>query len=1136
MKKVFLLLGFLFTFKDYSWAETACSNVALEISQEATTERVAFDAKLVLTNNMPDKDLSGLRVDVSIKDKDGNIKNDLFYMKVSSMQNITGVDGTGAVNAGNSAEVHWLIIPSVGAGGDAASGVNYWVGATLTYTIAGKQEIVSVNPDTISVTPMPQLALDYFMPRNVIADNPSTDKVEAAVPFLLGLRVLNDGSGAASKLKIDSAQPNIIDNEQGLLVDFQLMGTSVNDSPVTPSLTVDIGDLGSKEIATASWEMVSTLTGTFTSFDVSFSHSSELGGELTSFIKGEINSHYLVHKVKVNLTGRDAILDFLADTDKDSEHLPDKIFESEIPNGSTNSADSVNAISRATVLNQPARPTQEAPNVSLQLDSNATGWVFAKLDDPSKGMLDLIDVVRGDGVHLDPNNFWIEEGVDNNYQTTYTAWVVDYRADPSVSSDYTLSFSTPSEDLTPPSTSINFDGPVTGANPYYITPSTKIFFTASDNTGGSGVDRILKKLSGQDTDFVSAYPFNIVSPGTYSLGYYSIDTAGNAETAVAATIIVDDSAPVISSFQASPSSFTPHAPEGVIAARDTSFTANVSDTVGSIPVTIEIASSSDFASSSAVRTLTGTADTGNQVSLTWDGKNGGGSLVSTGTYYARITATDGLTDSAVSHTSSAVTTVDVADWLTGTPVDPNLSGNQMYPAASGTNVVWQDNRNGNWDIFTISLSGGQSRALSSDVSDQTNPRIDGNTVVWQDKRNGNWDIYGYDLSLNQELTAVAAAGDQEKPAVSGGWAAWQDNSGGNWDIYAENLSTNETIQVTNHERDQINPVISAGAIFWEDYRNGLGEIYKFDLSSRTESRITVNQSNQTKPTASETKVVWVDQRNSGSGKDLYLYDSSTGETRITYGEWDESGPSLLNNILVYVDNESGTENPDLSFYDLSGGYGGKLMAHSSMQEEPSIATDNILWQDNRDGVYQIYKAAFSVAPAPVTVELKPGINLIAAGDKLATGFAKASDLLSANPDMEKVMSYSTPHAVYFEATRSGGDFDISKGMGLVIYASKAGELQVAESGEAAQYTLLPGENHIGILSVPAGYSAYALINSIGVENIKSIRRFDVDTGLWHTASVRDNSGTKEIVGVNFSISPGDGLIINMVNRVDGWNP
>ncbi|MBI5885119.1 MAG: hypothetical protein HZB85_00845 [Deltaproteobacteria bacterium] len=1135
---MFLLQVVFFAVAPVSRAETACSKVSLEILQEATVERVAFDAKLVLTNNMPDKDLAELRVDVSIKDADGNIRNDVFFIKTSAMQNISGVDGTGIVKAGTAAEAHWLIIPSPGAGGQTAIGLPYWVGATITYAIAGKQEVVPVNPDKITVKPMPQIILDYFMPFNVLGDNPFTPQVEAPVPFPLAVRVLNDGYGAALNFKIDSAQPKITSNDQGLLVDFKLLGSQVNDSSVSPALTVQFGDLGSKKAGTAYWEMISTLSGRFEKFDVSFSHSSELGGELTSLIK-ETNAYYLARRIKVNLPGRDNKLDYLADTDKDAEHLPDAIYESEIPNGSKNRDDARAPVHVETPVSTPSRPTPQSSAVSMTVTTVNTGWVYVKLPDPSQGMLKLLDVVRGDGVHLDSNNFWVERGLDRDYQTQFTLQFVDYRGDSSVTGAYTLQFTQPDADLAPPSSRVVFDGPaVSAADRVYITPLTRVILTSTDNDGGSGVDQMFDKVVGVDAGFEPFYPFRLTSPKQYAMEYYSVDRSGNTEAAKTLVIVVDDAPPQIQSFGVSPAGFVPYAPKGVAAAHSVTFTAVISDNVTELPVTINIKDSG--AAPKVVRTLTGTALSGEIFTAEWDGRDNSGKLAATGTYTAELRVSDGLNDAvntgAVSHTATATATVEALEWFTGAPVDPNPSGAQMYPKVSGATVVWQDNRGGNWDVYVKDLSGGVSRAVVTNGFEQTMPDIDGNIVVWQDNRSGDWDIYGYDLPTNREFSIATGPGNQVHPAISGNWVVWQSDQSANWDIYAGNLTTGEKVRITSHERDQINPAISGNAIVWEDYRNGLGEIFKYEVVSGTETRVTVDINNQIKPGVSGQALVWTDQRNGGSQKDIYANTPATGETRVTYGSYDESDAAIFNDTVVYVDYEKGPADPDLSFYDLQTGVGGKLSADPARQEEPAISSSHVLWQDNRDGVYQIYKAAFKIEAAPLEVELAPGFNLVAAGAALAAAYPNASDLLASGGDIEKVLSYDSLHGTYMDASNAGGNFSISKGMGLVIYARQARTLKVADAGDTVLYTLLQGENQIGILKAPADYRAQSLVNSVGVDNIQGVRRFDISTGAWQTAVVRDNAGVKELVGVNFPITAGDGLIITMKKRVDGWKP
>ncbi|HKZ17394.1 MAG TPA: hypothetical protein VJ161_08015, partial [Geobacteraceae bacterium] len=169
----------------------------------------------------------------------------------------------------------------------------------------------------------------------------------------------------------------------------------------------------------------------------------------------------------------------------------------------------------------------------------------------------------------------------------------------------------------------------------------------------------------------------------------------------------------------------------------------------------------------------------------------------------------------------------------------------------------------------------------------------------------------------------------------------------------------------------------------------------------------------------------------------------------------------------------------------------------------------------------------------------PGFNLIAVGGWLAGQYPSASALITAKGDelgIERMALQEPLHDTYTEASAAGGDFTLAKGAGLVIYVSKTGTLQIAESGETASYTLLPGTNQIGILTVPFGYNAYDLMRSVGLDNVQSVRRFDNIVGAWRTVSVRGTGTGAELIGANFNIQPGDGLVITMKNRVDGWMP
>src|SRR6185437_1604678 len=121
--------------------------------------------------------------------------------------------------------------------------------------------------------------------RDVSADDPHTPQIEPSVPFELAVMVQNSGAGTAHNLSIDSAQPRIIDNEKGLLINFQIIASQIDGQNITPSLTVDFGDLGPGQIDEARWFMTSTLQGFFSDYSAAFQHVGDLGNQQLSLIQ-----------------------------------------------------------------------------------------------------------------------------------------------------------------------------------------------------------------------------------------------------------------------------------------------------------------------------------------------------------------------------------------------------------------------------------------------------------------------------------------------------------------------------------------------------------------------------------------------------------------------------------------------------------------------------------------------------------------------------------------------------------------------------------------------------------------------------------------------------------------------------------
>ena len=393
--------------------DSLCARVKIEINQELTLERQAFDAHMRINNGLTHITLEDVGVTVWFNDADGNAvaassnpddTSAQFFIRLDEMTNISDVSGSGTVASSTSADIHWLIIPSPGASNGLESGTLYYVGATLTYTIGGEENTTEVSPDYIYVKPMPELTLDYFLPAEIYGDDTFTDAVEPPVPFTLGVRVKNNGQGTAHDLKIDSAQPKITENEQGLLIGFNIEGSQVNGSAVSDSLLVDFGDIAPNAAGTARWRMTCTLSGKFVDFDADFTHADELGGEITSLID-EINTHFLVADVQVDLTGRDQILDFLA---KDEDVY--RIFESDSEDTVVSDQSASSTLAYRDVLNGQARYRLATP-------ANPA-FLFVQVADPYSGTRAIASVVRSDGKVLKTANAWLSktrDGQDWNY-------------------------------------------------------------------------------------------------------------------------------------------------------------------------------------------------------------------------------------------------------------------------------------------------------------------------------------------------------------------------------------------------------------------------------------------------------------------------------------------------------------------------------------------------------------------------------------------------------------------------------------------------------------------------------------------------------------------------------------------------
>ena len=364
-----------------------CAKVKIEIDQKAVMTRNAFLGTLEIVNGSTAGSIEGVRVELDIRDENGNLANDKFGISAPELSGLTGVDGTGAIVAGGTGTAKYTFIPNREAA--PTTPTIYRIGGTLRYISpeSGQEVTMPLLHSTITVYPDALLQLDYFQQRDVIGDDPFTDQIEPSEPFTLGLLVHNVGAGMAESLTITSAQPKIIENEKGLLIDFQIVGTQVGSQTVTPSLTADLGNIDPGQVKEARWLLTSTLQGRFIDYSATFEHVTGLGDPRLSLIDS-VNIHELIHTVRADRVGDDALYDFLANDEADPNVLPDRLYLSD---GSV----AVVNVGEATIDH-----AATLANRQVQLTANmASGWSYVRLPDPGED-LKLSRVIRSDGKEI----------------------------------------------------------------------------------------------------------------------------------------------------------------------------------------------------------------------------------------------------------------------------------------------------------------------------------------------------------------------------------------------------------------------------------------------------------------------------------------------------------------------------------------------------------------------------------------------------------------------------------------------------------------------------------------------------------------------------------------------------------------
>lgn len=508
-------------------SSSVCSSITLQFTQKMVMTRQAFRGTLTVFNGNEQEAMKDVKLTLTVTDEKGNIAmSDKFQVNPEKLEGFNGkldfTDGW-TLDAQKEGVATVLFIPTKKAAPTVET--RYAFGGTLSYVdpFTGLEVTRDLTPITLTVKPSPNLDLTYFMQRDIKGDDPLTKEVEPSEEAEFSLLINNLGYGDATNVRMSTNQPEIVDNEKGLKVKFELMSSQLNGQEKTlalgGSVFTDFGTIPAHSTSYAQWWIKSSLLGHFTDYDVTATHLTSYGNKDLSLLN-DVTIHELIRSIDVT-KGDKTLKGFMTNDIVDADDTPDMLYLSD------------GEIEKVNVAASSSITKTSDTEYTLTITPSEEGWNYGNLSDPTYGVSALKSVTRAsDGKQISLRNFWqtdrtLRDGKDPLYENRIhfadqfdgknaESYILTFEATPSLMLEVASIEGAPAEDevATQPVNTLKvmFNK--------YIDPAT---FTSEDiqiNVQGKEQDSQLVKISTEDNkNFVLDLTQLNASAGN---GYYTL--------------------------------------------------------------------------------------------------------------------------------------------------------------------------------------------------------------------------------------------------------------------------------------------------------------------------------------------------------------------------------------------------------------------------------------------------------------------------------------------------------------------------------------------------------------------------------------------------------------------------------------
>lgn len=392
-------------------SENTCAQVKLEIKQKLVLTRQAFRGTLTIENGSSNA-IEDILVDVNATNMETGFMATSREMQIA-IEKIEGFegekDGAWRLGAGKKGVATILFIPTKYAAPENLT--TYSFGGTLSFKDGSTMQNRSLFPVSLQVKPSPELDLTYFMQRDVYGDNPLTpDVVEPVIPAEFSVLIHNKGKGDANNVRMITKKPEIVENEKGLLIDFDIISSSLNGGEKTMALDDDIatqfGTIAAGTASYATWDLTASLMGHFTEYDVSVTHVTDYGNPDLSLLD-RVTIHELIHSLNATI-GDKVYRAWITNDEPDAEDAPDHIY---FANGTDEELVTLSEQTRMERIDN----THYRVTVPTDMPRN---WFYTAVANPAGKYAKILSITdETNNRPLDPANFWttdytMKDGID----------------------------------------------------------------------------------------------------------------------------------------------------------------------------------------------------------------------------------------------------------------------------------------------------------------------------------------------------------------------------------------------------------------------------------------------------------------------------------------------------------------------------------------------------------------------------------------------------------------------------------------------------------------------------------------------------------------------------------------------------